>query len=139
MNSLKDLRRHSNPTDYSISMLVSARFSNYIRQVSMNEDKCISSREEVPSLKMVAIQKALSASITQPYWRNKNIPHMLIRQLDNAQLSHWVCECCHSTVHKDSHNGNSVVSLYCFSIVYGNVYIADLLGYTTVNNIVVLT
>ena len=132
MNSLRDIRRHSNPTDYSISMLVSARFSNYIRQVTVNDvsSKYGTNRDEVPSLKMMAIQKALSANITQQYWRNKNIPHMLIRQLDNAQLCHRVCECCHSTIHNESsHNGNSMIScivfLQCIAIASCYTYIAS--------------
>ena len=105
MSSLKDVRRQSNPTDYSISLLASARFSNYIRQVSRNGGYSITT-DEVPSLKMLALQKALSANITQPYWRNKKIPYMLIRQLDNAQHCHQICEYCHCSVHKDSENGS---------------------------------
>ena len=105
MSSLKDMRRHSNPTDYSISLLASARLSGYIRQVNINDGQS-KHKDEVPSLKNLAIQKALSANITQPYWRNKKIPYMLIRQLDDAQHCHQICEYCHCSVHKDSHNGN---------------------------------
>lgn len=108
MSSLKDLRRQSNPTDYSISLLASARFSNYIRQISINDGYSKhANKDEVPSLKKIALQKALSANITQPYWKNKKIPCMLIRQLDNAQCCHWICEYCHCSIHKDTHNGNS--------------------------------
>lgn len=104
MSSLKDMRRHSNPTDYSISLLASARLSGYIRQVNINDGQS-KHKDEVPSLKNLAIQKGLSANITQPYWRNKKIPYMLIRQLDDAQHCHQICEYCHCSVHKDSHNG----------------------------------
>lgn len=106
MTSLKDVRRQSNPTDYSISQLASVRDLNYIRQVSVSDVCNKWSANEVPSLKEIAIQKALSANITRPYWRDENLPYILIRQLDKALFCHRVCECCHCCVAEDSFNGN---------------------------------
>ena len=111
MTSLKDLRRQSNPTDYSLYLLASARSSSYIRQVAIS-NHCVG-RDEVPSLKKIAIQKALSANITKPYWRNEKIPCMLVRQLDNAQFFHHICEYCYCSVHKDDCNGNLLVCYIC--------------------------
>lgn len=123
VTSLKDMRRQSNPIDHSLSILASARFTNYIRQVYVNDGHSTTG-DEVPSLKCMTIPKALSMNIRQPYWRNKNLPYLVVNQLDNALCCHQICEYCYCSVHEDDLKG-----FHIFTIVFAMLYHTWLYSY----------
>lgn len=103
---LTDLRRQSNPTQPSLSLLAGARFSNYIRQIKCRSNKSdVKSYGQVPSLRQLVIHSAILSNIGRPYWRDKSIPHMIVRQLDSAQEDYMICENCHCAIHKSDHEG----------------------------------
>ena len=106
LTCLTDLRRQSNPTQPSLSLLAGARSSNYIRQVKCSPSKShMKSASEVPSLREMVMHTAVLSNIGQPYWKDKSIPYMIVHQLDSAQNDYLICDNCHCAVRKGNHEG----------------------------------
>jgi len=117
LTCLTDLRRQSNPTQPSLSLLAAARSSNYIRQVKCSPSKSdVKSTSEVPSLREMVMHTAVLSNIGQPYWKDESIPCMIVHQLDSAQNDYLICDNCHCAVRKGNCEGKmQVVSSVLFS------------------------
>ncbi|XP_065882620.1 uncharacterized protein [Dysidea avara] len=133
LTCLADLRRQSNPTQPSLSLLAGARPSNYIRRTKCSPSKSdVKSTGEVPSLREMVMHTAVLSNIGRPYWKNESIPYMIVRQLDLAQNDYLICDSCHCAVHKDQNEAmHQRKSLYMEQLqnkpcVYSGAYMGSL-------------